>query len=239
MSLHGLQSVGRTRRMVAAHLAVERADGEAVGLEHPDQDGLHRPADDRQDRAHHAPARVSAASRWRPSSSEPAEPDAGSALTTTCDPAGSRSMRSRIRCRNRRLTRLRSTAEPTALLTTKPTDVCPPVREVTGLSSTWVTTVGWEPRDPRRIASLKSPPLRIRFVRGSKGSGGELGATLAATVREDRATRARAHAQTEAVLLGATTVVGLESALAHDRFLRVVCVAGPWTCGRRRSWTTT
>jgi hypothetical protein len=40
-------------------------------------------------------------------------------------------------------------------------------------------------------------------------------ASLAATCSEDRATRTGAHTQTEAVHLGATTVVGLESTLRH------------------------
>ena len=48
MSLHGLQSVGRTGRMVAAHLAVQRADGKPICLQHPDQESLDRIA-------HHSP----------------------------------------------------------------------------------------------------------------------------------------------------------------------------------------
>ncbi len=45
---------------------------------------------------------------------------------------------------------------------------------------------------------------------------GELGAALRAASRKDRTAGAGAHAKTEAVLLGATTVVGLEGALAHE-----------------------
>ena len=139
---------------------------------------------------------------------------AGSARTTTRLPSGSLSIRSRIRCRSWRLTRLRSTADPTALLTTKPTDVGPPVP-----GTTCVTRVGCTPLAPRRIVCRKSSPLRMRWTRASNGSGRQLGATLAATVREDRAAGAGAHAEAEAVLLGTTTVVRLESTLAHDVFL--------------------
>ncbi len=45
---------------------------------------------------------------------------------------------------------------------------------------------------------------------------GELGAALRATSREDGTAGAGAHAKAKAVLLGATTVVGLVSALAHE-----------------------
>jgi hypothetical protein len=47
---------------------------------------------------------------------------------------------------------------------------------------------------------------------------GELGATLAATSAQDGAPCTGAHTQTEPVHLGATTVVRLESSLAHGVF---------------------
>lgn len=47
-------------------------------------------------------------------------------------------------------------------------------------------------------------------------SGGQACAALATTARNDGAAGAGAHAQTEAVRLGTTTVVGLESPLSHD-----------------------
>lgn len=227
MSLHGLQSIGRTRGVVAAHLAVQRTDGETVALEQPDQHGLdRREPSHRRDVRHRAPARTSAASRCSARVALSADCAAGRARTTTRDPRGNLSTRSRIRWRSWRLTRLRSTAEPTALLTTKPTDVCPPVRGTrapvtperrgSGPITRCVTRVGWVPLAPRRIVCRKSSPLRMRWLRASNGSGRQLGATLAPAIGEDRAARAGAHAQTEAVLLGATTVVGLESALAHD-----------------------
>ena len=46
---------------------------------------------------------------------------------------------------------------------------------------------------------------------------GEFGATLATTCTEDGAAGASAHTKTEAVHLGATAVVRLESSLAHSK----------------------
>jgi hypothetical protein len=46
--------------------------------------------------------------------------------------------------------------------------------------------------------------------------GRELGATLATTSREDRAAGAGTHTETETVDLCTTTVVRLESSLAHS-----------------------
>jgi hypothetical protein len=60
----------------------------------------------------------------------------------------------------------------------------------------------------------------MRELRASNGSGGQLGATLAAAIPEDGAASAGAHAEAEAVLLRTTTGVRLESALAHDAVLR-------------------
>jgi hypothetical protein len=59
----------------------------------------------------------------------------------------------------------------------------------------------------------------MRELRASNGSGGQLGATLAAAITEDGAAGAGAHAKAEAVLLGTTAVVRLESTLAHDAVL--------------------
>ena len=64
------------------------------------------------------------AHRWRP----------GARARQHGCPQEASSMRSRIRWRSWRLTRLRSTAEPTALLTTKPTDVGPPVPGTLGFN---------------------------------------------------------------------------------------------------------
>ena len=185
--------------MIAAHLPVQRADGEPVGLEQTYQHQSHR-----------APALASARSSCSPSDVVSTRADAGRARTTTCEPAGRLARRSRIRCRKRRLTRLRSTAPPTALPTTKPTDVGPPAP-----GTTCVTRVGCTPLAPRRIVCRKSSPLRMRCARESNDSGRQLGAALATTVAKDRAACTGAHAQTETVLLGTTTDVGLKGALAH------------------------
>ena len=53
--------------------------------------------------------------------------------------------------------------------------------------------------------------------RQHKNSGRQVDATLAAASSEDAATSASAHAGTEAVVTGTTTVAGLESAL-HGMF---------------------
>ncbi len=62
------------------------------------------------------------------------------------EPNGKRSRRSRIKCRKRLLTRLRTTAGPMALLTTNPTDVCP-----ASPGTTCATSVGLADRLPERI----------------------------------------------------------------------------------------
>lgn len=60
----------------------------------------------------------------------------------------------------------------------------------------------------------------MRWTAVSKeGSGRQLGATLAPTVRQDGAAGTRTHAETEAVLTGTTAVVGLVRTLAHEWFL--------------------
>ena len=51
---------------------------------------------------------------------------------------------------------------------------------------------------------------------------GEFGAALATAGAEDGTAGAGAHAQTETVHLGATTVVRLERSLAHSQLLHVL-----------------
>ena len=115
-AVHGdrLERVGRAGRVVAADLAVERADQRAV---------------------EHAGGRSAGTSRRHPGADNGARSasqfrvrrgrdDAGSARTTSTAEPGSPASAgrcSRARCRSRRFTRLRTTALPTALLTTKPT----------------------------------------------------------------------------------------------------------------------
>ena len=103
--------------MVATHLAVERADQRAVGAQEPDQRVLHR--------GHHGPGETTgeAGPQFLGQLGARCEPAAaGSARSTTEVPGGQgRSGERRTWWRSRRLTRLRTTALPTALLTTKPT----------------------------------------------------------------------------------------------------------------------
>jgi len=121
-------------------------------------------------------------------------------------------MRSRIKWRKRLLTRLRTTAGPTALLTTNPTEVGPVPPD-----TTWATRVGRAERLPERMVCRNSSLVRMRFPRASKNSGRKLRAATAAARCEDGAPGACAHAEAEAVLLGTTTVVRLESTLGHER----------------------
>jgi len=68
-------------------------------------------------------------------------------------------------------------------------------------------------------------PLLVIEHGAARPPGGlrrDAAAALATTCRQDRATRAGAHPQTETVRLGTTTVIGLERPLAHWRALLVL-----------------
>src|SRR5699024_3461336 len=69
---------------------------------------------------------------------------------------------SRVIARNRRFTRLRTTALPTALDTTKPTRAGSPARSER--RQAWTTTLGRPARNPRRITYWKSALRRSRFA---------------------------------------------------------------------------
>jgi hypothetical protein len=169
----------------------------------------------------------------------------GLARTTSRLPRGSECRRWRIRCLRRRFTRFLTTAPPTALLTTKPTrgGSCGSPRLLrwatrVGRPARLPRRIALANSSPRRMreagGSTRGPAFtriwaRVRlspagqFRRARKQrtgrsalSGGQLRAALAATGGEDRATGPRAHAQPEAVGLRATTVVRLESTLAHE-----------------------
>lgn len=138
---------------------------------------------------------------------------------------GSSASRSRTRWRSLRFTAVRTTAPPTALLTTKPARGGGTVSPVTCGSISplrrWTTSSGRPARRPRRTAVAKSSRRLSRFSVGStswtcKRSGGQAAAALATAVCENRAAGTGTHAQTEAVGLGATAVVRLEGALAHS-----------------------
>lgn len=83
------------------------------------------------------------------------------------------------------------------------------------------TTVRFPARTPALMATPKSVERRRREERGSTveaKSARELDAFLATTIAQDGAARAGAHACTESVRTTATTVAGLEGALAHGMY---------------------
>ena len=134
-------------------------------------------------------------------------------------PSGTTGTSSRHTARSRRRTVLRTTALPTALVTMKPNRLAPGVPR----SSTCSTAADVLRRRPRRTVLRKSAGRTTRFTLAStcrltrKGElSGQLGAALGTTSAQDGAAGAGAHAKTEAVNLGTTTVVRLESSLAHS-----------------------
>lgn len=140
--------------MIAAHLAVQRADQRAIHLEESDQQRSHSVTLVRQRR------------RSASSSAEVALAVAGSArITSTADPGSpvSTGRCCRVRCRSRRFTRLRITALPTALLTTKPTRAdCPGA-----WTSRCTTTVREPQRRPARTVTRKASLSMSRCAAGS------------------------------------------------------------------------
>lgn len=176
---------------------------------------------------------ANATSNSRLSRSESAPEAAGRARTTSRPPSGSWSIRWLTTARSLRLTRLRTTAFPTAFETTNPTttaagSTCSPAR--------WRTSEPFPERTPLRTARSKSAGRRIRCAAGSTraGSGGELGATLAAPTRKDCAARTGAHPQPETMGLRAAPVVRLKRPLGHES-LQLLRGNAPTGNGRRRS----
>ncbi len=136
-----------------------------------------------------------------------------------------------MRWRSLRFTRLRTTAPPTALLTTKPAraggalppDACGSLSPLVRPLRKCTTRSGRPALRPRRTAAAKSSRRLSRCSVGSTSwtlrsgcSGRQAGATLAAAGRENRAAGTGAHTQPEAVGLRAAAVVRLEGALAHS-----------------------
>jgi hypothetical protein len=210
----GLDSVGRARRIVTTGGGQHRTDEPAIQPQRSEYQPLHR-------RARLSSSAVAIADRQRSRSAlscrKSAYAAAGLARTTSRWP-GTASIRSRTASRSRRLTRLRVAAFPIDLLTTNPTWTG---SERDDAGQPCSTTVALEARRPRRTTRWKSAERRSRWMRGSTraqpASGCETVAALAPATGEDRPTGARTHAQTEAVRLGAATVVGLERALTHGR----------------------
>jgi hypothetical protein len=147
----------------------------------------------------------------------------GCALTTTSEPAGNLVIRVANRARRRLLTRLRDTALPTTRETASPTRTSSAGgrssmrADVPGGAHRWTTRCRPPARRPRRTACWNSLGTRIRCEAGSMpaSSSRQGGATLATTGGQDGAASPGTHAQTEAVRLGATTIVWLERALTH------------------------
>ena len=118
-----LESVGRAGRVIPAHLPVQRADRRTdirAGAQISRNFTGRSPRSPQDLRTRLSFARGTGPAR-APARSYVASAAAGSARTTSMPSGGSEPVRSRARCRSRRLTRLRVTAGPTALETTKPT----------------------------------------------------------------------------------------------------------------------
>jgi hypothetical protein len=153
---------------------------------------------------------------------------AGWARNTSRQPPGSEASRPRISSRSRRFTLLRTTAEPTARLTTKPTFAGSPERTPASVpegSNSCPARTGPPARRPVRITCRNSSGRLIRDCRGSttppRGSaptapsGAQPRAALAASSGEDRPACPGAHPQPEAMDLRPPAVVRLERTLAH------------------------
>ena len=106
-------------------------------------------------------SRSAARSAWR------APAAAGCARNTSRQPPGSEATRPRISSRSRRFTRLRTTAEPTARLTTKPTFGSAYSGTGAAASSRCPDTVAPPARRPERIVRLNSSGFLIRDCCGS------------------------------------------------------------------------
>jgi len=159
--LHGLQRIGRARRVVAADLAVKRTDDRAVGLEHADQNVLHRTGP------------ISRARQWSrsaPSRRAEAAPAGASARTIINGASGIEASRSLMRWRSRRRVRLRVTAPPTERPTMNPIraeSLGGPAR----CMSAWTTTVALPARRPLRTTAVNSSRDRIRAPAGNTTAG--------------------------------------------------------------------
>ena len=164
--------------------------------------------------------RRSAGSRSAASSACLAAAAAGCARTTTMQPPGRLARRVLISSRRRRFTRLRTTAGPTARLTTKPTFAGSPP----GITTKWALSFRPPALRPVRVTSRNSCGRLIRDCRGSTpppaqpgcpALGGQPRAPLAAARGENRPAGAGTHPEPEAMGLRPPAVVRLERTLAH------------------------
>ena len=163
---NGLESVGGAAGCVSTPGAEGRGDVALVGDDGCGHESAKRPARQVHRASHLRHARAITRSRCSPSSLEGTPRALCEALTTTRDPSGRSAIRSRMRWRSCRLTRLRPLARLISRLgTTKPT------RRLLRSSSarTWTTTSGSPARVPCRIAAVKSAGSTMRCARGSTG----------------------------------------------------------------------
>jgi len=141
-------------------------------------------------------------------------PAPGNARTTHCDPMGKSAIREENAARMDRAVRCRTTELPTDLAIMRP--ICGGV--VAPVLKTCKTTAPDGTRSPRRVVSRNWGADRIRFDAGNmvKPLRGKALAALRPSGGEDAAASTSTHASPEAVGLGPTAGIGLESAL-HDR----------------------
>ncbi len=167
-------------------------------------------------------SRSAARSAWR------APAAAGCARNTSKQPPGSEATRPRISSRSRRFTRLRTTAEPTARLTTKPTfgsassgtgpaasSRCAGQGRATGPAARAHRALELLRAPHPRLLRQHDPSSRRRSASWPAKSDGELLAALAAARGKDGAAGTGTHPLAETVDLGPPTVVRLERTLAH------------------------
>ena len=166
--LDGAQRVRGAARVVAADVAVQRADHQPVRLEQADQQVFHRDTIAGEAAGAHCPGRR----RGRYADRRPRR-GAGKRSDHDPVPAGVSASRSAARCRSRRFTLLRTTALPTALETTKPdpdTAVsranCPRARQ------RWSVPTA-APRDERSSGSRPSSASSPASATGGVGADGQ------------------------------------------------------------------
>ncbi len=172
-----LHRIGTARRIEPAARPEHRADEPSVPGDQPDEQPrrqlaphLHRPRGTRS-LVHTAPTcrRSSDRTTWPSSAASStwlAVAAGGLARNTRRLPSGRDRRYPAAMCRSRRLTRLRTTAGPTARLTVKPIrggSVTP------SRTSRWPTSSGRPARLPDRIAASNSVRRRIRAPDGSTG----------------------------------------------------------------------
>ena len=120
-------------------------------------------------------SRRSAPSRSSPSAALLAPADDGSARTTTSDPAGRVANRDRMRWRNRRCTRCRTTDPPTVRPTTNPT-LGPSVALTAGLTGAGVSVAPTRARctttEPRAARRPRCTPVAKSSRRVSRAAAG-------------------------------------------------------------------